>query len=155
MGKDRLFKLFPRRPKSAASSRATSPGASQSAPTAPAEAAVATQQQLSQSTRPSVGARLWKRAYEELQKQEPDHIQAYERILSGLGTIVSNPQDMQRLIDDGLARTERHVQAKDKASQWLLCVTFLKDVMGNAVRAVPSGAVTWVGVTMGLEVRPA
>lgn len=154
MGKDGRFKLFSRRPKPVASSSATSPSASQSAPTASGGAAVATQQQADQSTQSSLGARLWKRAYEELQKQEPDHVQAYEHILSGLGTTASNPTEMQRLIDDGVARTERNVQATNKASQWLSCVTFLKDVMGNAVQAVPSAAVAWVGVTMGLEVRP-
>jgi hypothetical protein len=105
---------------------------------------------------------LWDRAYDDLKKQDAALIQAYEKILSNkLNEATGSEQNiiaqhdaharrnqMRQLIYDGLNKTAKEAKVKEVIG----IAISTKDIITNAVQAVPKAALAWTGVCMALEV---
>lgn len=105
---------------------------------------------------------LWDRAYDDLKRQDAALIQAYERILSNkLNEAIGSEQNiiaqhdaltrrnqMRQLIYDGLNRTAKEAKVKEVIG----IAISTKDIITNAVQAVPQAALAWTGVCVALEV---
>lgn len=119
----------------------------------------------------SIQERLWNRAYDDLKSGEPKLVEAYEKFLSadldpdGSASAVSGPaqnkiatvqetrsRQMQRLVQAGLDRTEKQASIKEHVDEVLKIVQTVRSLADGAIRAVPSAAIAWVGVCLGLEV---
>ncbi|KAL6816923.1 WD40-repeat-containing domain protein [Trichoderma camerunense] len=109
----------------------------------------------------SLAEYLWDRAYDDLKKQDAALIQAYEKILSNkLDEATGSEQNiiaqhdahtrrkqMRQLIYDGLNKTEKEAKVKEVIG----IVLSTKDIITNAVQAVPQAALAWTGVCVALE----
>ncbi|KAF3060313.1 hypothetical protein CFAM422_011473 [Trichoderma lentiforme] len=109
----------------------------------------------------SLAEYLWDRAYDDLKKQDAALIQAYEKILSNkLDEATGSEQNiiaqhdahtrrkqMRQLIYDGLNKTEKEAKVKEAIG----IVLSTKDIITNAVQAVPQAALAWTGVCVALE----
>ncbi|KAK0756825.1 hypothetical protein N5P37_010343 [Trichoderma harzianum] len=113
------------------------------------------------STPTSLAEHLWDRAYDDLKKQDAALIQAYEKILSNkLNEATGSEQNiiaqhdaharrnqMRQLIYDGLNKTAKEAKVKEVIG----IAISTKDIITNAVQAVPQAALAWTGVCMALE----
>ncbi|PKK47848.1 hypothetical protein CI102_8172 [Trichoderma harzianum] len=113
------------------------------------------------STPTSLAEHLWDRAYDDLKKQDAALIQAYEKILSNkLNEATGSEQNiiaqhdaharrnqMRQLIYDGLNKTAKEAKVKEVIG----IAISTKDIITNAVQAVPKAALAWTGVCMALE----
>jgi hypothetical protein len=116
--------------------------------------------------------RLWDHAYNDFKREEPELVDAYEKILSrqledGPGsavpasqpnTIAQNDRDARRrqmtqLIQAGLDKTEREAKAKERLGVAVDVVLSARDVIRSAIQAVPQAALAWTGICATLEVR--
>lgn len=118
-------------------------------------------------TTASLPIQLWDRAYDDLKREEPKLVDAYEKILSrqlqdGPGSIVPESQpntiaqddsdrrrrQMTQLINASLVKTER--EAKEKVG-----LDVAVDVLSarSAIQAEPQAALAWTGICIVLEVR--
>lgn len=114
------------------------------------------------STSTSLAEHLWDRAYDDLKKQDAALIQAYEKILSNkLNEATGSEQNiiaqhdaharrnqMRQLIYDGLNKTAKEAKVKEVIG----IAISTKDIITNAVQAVPQAALAWTGVCVALEV---
>lgn len=117
----------------------------------------------------SLKEQLWNRAYDNLKSQEGDIVEAYERLLSAkLENIHSIPnavtknqvkdhieersEQMQRLVTEGLRKTEQDAAIQQKLNRGIQMVSPVKALMGEAMKACPQGAIAWAGVSCVLEV---
>lgn len=119
----------------------------------------------------SIQEKLWNRAYNDLKSGEPKLVEAYEKFLSAeldpddSASAVSGPaqnmiatvqetrsRQMQRLVQAGLDRTEKQASIKEQVDEVLKIVQTVRSLADGAIRAVPSAAIAWVGVCLGLEV---
>ncbi|KJZ69826.1 hypothetical protein HIM_10779 [Hirsutella minnesotensis 3608] len=125
----------------------------------------------SRAFRQSLQERLWNEAYDELRVNECKIVNAYEVILStklhqiDSTSAVVEPWEnkieqtretrwhqMQQLVQDGLARTQKGAAVKQGIDTGLQAVQAVKEVVGKAVKAAPQAALAWVGVCLGLEI---
>ncbi|KAK4075003.1 uncharacterized protein Triagg1_4667 [Trichoderma aggressivum f. europaeum] len=108
----------------------------------------------------SLAEQLWDRAYDDLKAQDAALIQAYEKILSskleatgsGQNIIAQNDahtrrNQMRQLIHHGLNKTAKEAKLKEAIGIALST----KDIITNAVQAVPQAALAWTGVCVALE----
>lgn len=117
-----------------------------------------------------ISQRLWNSAYDKLKQDEAATIAAYEKILSSRlneqdvtesqqNVIADDPRQrrlqMQKLVDLGLAKTEKEAKVKERVGTGLQTVLALKGVVDKAIQASPQGAIAWVGVCFALEVSTA
>ena len=114
---------------------------------------------------------IWDQAYDSLQESDAKLVEAYEKILSSRAsaidsasettepqnTIDRNPEarreQMQKLIQDGLQKTNREakiMQGIGKAANFVLSAN---DMISTAIQAVPQAALAWTGVCFALQVR--
>ncbi|KAH0523411.1 hypothetical protein TsFJ059_008419 [Trichoderma semiorbis] len=113
------------------------------------------------STPTTFAEHLWDRAYDDLKKQDVALIQAYEKILSNkLNEATGSEQNiiaqhdtharrnqMRQLIYDGLNKTAKEAKVKEVIG----IAISTKDIITNAVQAVPQAALAWTGVCVALE----
>lgn len=59
---------------------------------------------------------------------------------------------MQKLVQEGLDRTQREASIKQGINEGLQAVEAVRELMDKAVRAAPEAAIAWGGVCLGLEV---
>lgn len=113
--------------------------------------------------------RLWNQAYDGLKADEPEIVDAFEKLLStelqnntrdnppSANIIGSTPDErrpqMESLVQVGLDRTAKEVAIKQKVNVGIQTVTMVKGAMDKAVQAAPQAAIAWVGVCFVLEVR--
>lgn len=114
---------------------------------------------------------LWNTAYDQLKQKEPKLVDAYETILSqpfrgdSLDHYPLNQQNsieqtnvskrrsqMDKLIQSGLARTEKEAKVKQSIGEVMQMVLSVKDVVSSAVQAMPQAALAWTGVCFALQV---
>ena len=114
---------------------------------------------------------LWNTAYDQLKQKEPKLVDAYETILSqpfrgdSLDHHPLNQQNsieqtnvskrrsqMDKLIQTGLARTEKEAKVKQSVGEVMQMVLSVKDVVSSAVQAMPQAALAWTGVCFALQV---
>ncbi|KAK4232875.1 NACHT domain-containing protein [Achaetomium macrosporum] len=114
--------------------------------------------------------RLWDRAYNDLKQEEPELVDAYEKILSrqledGPGsavpesqpnTIAQNNSDARRrqmaqLIYAGLDKTEREFKIKEGLGVAVDVVLSARSIISSAIQAVPQAALPWTGICVALE----
>lgn len=119
----------------------------------------------------SIQERLWNQAYDDIKSSEPKLVEAYEQFLSadldpdgsasavsesapnGIATVQeTRSRQMQRLVKTGLDRTQKQASIKEDVDEVLKVVQTLRSLADGAIRAVPSAAIAWVGVCLGLEV---
>lgn len=109
----------------------------------------------------SLAEQLWDRAYDDLKAQDVALIQAYEKILSSKLEATGSEQNiiaqhdahtrrnqMRQLIHDGLNKTAKEAKVKEVIG----VAISTKDIITNAVQAVPQAALAWAGVCVALEV---
>jgi hypothetical protein len=60
---------------------------------------------------------------------------------------------MRELVDAGLKRSRKHMDAAQNVSEGIRAIFVFKGVVDNAVQACPQAAVAWVGICFALEVR--
>jgi len=138
------------------------PGSSVSTPEPPAPPAAP-------ATRDPIRTRIWNSAYDKIKEDEPSLAEAYEKILSAQlgdddpaqldeGATNGIKQDagarqaqMKQLVDTGLEKTERASNMKAKINEGMQPIKNVKDFVALAVKAEPSAALAWVGVTACME----
>ena len=133
-----------------------------STPTPPVKASIAS------SAPTDLTESLWDQAYDELKNSNAALVEAYEKILSrklngqGFATPVTaadgniiaqdNPQkrrgQMLQLIQAGLDKTAGEAKIK----QAIGSVLSAKDIISDAIQAVPQAALAWTGLCVALEV---
>lgn len=59
---------------------------------------------------------------------------------------------MDKLIQSGLARTEKEAKVKQSVGEVMQMVLSVKDVVSSAVQAMPQAALAWTGVCFALQV---
>jgi hypothetical protein len=120
----------------------------------------------------SLPVRLWDRAYNDLQREETDLVDAYEKILSrqlqdGPGSAVPESQpntiaqtnsdarrrQMIQLIHTGLEKTAREATVKEDLGVAVNVVLSARNIISSAIQAVPQAALAWTGICLALEVR--
>jgi hypothetical protein len=109
---------------------------------------------------------LWNDAYDNLRKSGNKYITEYEEILQ-LELEKDNPtgdsvslgssheerwRNMQRLVEIGLAKTEKEAKIYEKVNDGLELFGTVRALVEPAVSAVPQAAIPWVGVCFILEV---
>lgn len=112
---------------------------------------------------------LWNRAYDQLKSKEGNIVEAYERLLSAkLVNFHSLPnaatqnqfnnhneerrKQMQNLVTAGLEKTEQETAFKQKIDHVAKILSPVKELIEEAVKACPQGAIAWAGVSCLLEV---
>ncbi|WXC44317.1 hypothetical protein QX201_004054 [Fusarium graminearum] len=107
---------------------------------------------------------LWNDAYNTLRDSGNKHIVEYEEILlselkndnpdvTSLGTSYEERwQNMQRLVEIGLKKTEKEAKIYGKVNDGLQLFDTVRSLVTPAVSAVPQAAIPWVGVCFILEV---
>lgn len=113
---------------------------------------------------------VWNEAYDDLRKDEPGVVDAYERILSGqlannapatevegcpenvFKSTVGRRDQLKRLIEDGQARTEKSAAVKGKINDVIEPFNHLRSVISLAVKNDPVASIAWVGITAVLDV---
>ncbi|GKU11177.1 unnamed protein product, partial [Fusarium langsethiae] len=120
---------------------------------------------------PSLQERLWNRAYDKLKENEPELVEAYEKILSvklhqktpssvdceSTENDISKVREtrscqMQKLVKEGLVRTQNQESIKRGIGEVLEVVQPVRGIVDKAIQAVPEAAIAWVGVCLGLEI---
>lgn len=124
---------------------------------------------LPQAPAASGQAEFWNRAYNELKSEEPEIVEAYEKLLSvklddidGLpngeteNLISTSPQErwdqMRKVAEDGLKKTQRSTAIQERVSNVIRTVSPFKKVIDQIVQLVPQAAVPWAGVSLAFEV---
>lgn len=126
---------------------------------------------LETKSSPNLQERIWNQAYDELRANESEVIDAFEKILllkingqtsqrpvesteNNIGkTREITSHDIQQLVRDGLARTEREASIKERIGDGLQPVQAVRSMVEKAVQAAPEAAAAWACVCLGLEVR--
>lgn len=123
----------------------------------------------SQAPPASRQAELWNRAYNELKSEEPEIVEAYEKLLSvKLAEIDGLPRDntknlistspkercgqMRKVAENELKKTERSTAIQEKVNGVIQTVSPFKQVIDQIVQFVPQAAVPWAGVSLAFEV---
>lgn len=113
---------------------------------------------------------IWDQAYDSLREDDAKLVDAYEKILSSRPSAIDSaseatePQNtidrtpearreqMHKLIQDGLQKTNREakiIQGIGEAAQFVLSAN---DMISTALQAVPQAALAWTGVCLALQV---
>ncbi|KAG6367074.1 hypothetical protein INS49_001256 [Diaporthe citri] len=113
---------------------------------------------------------VWNDAYDDLRKDAPGVVDAYERILSGqlannapatevegcpeniFKSIVGRRDQLKRLIEEGQARNEKSAAVKGKINDVIEPFSHLRSVISLAVKNDPVASIAWVGITAVLDV---
>lgn len=114
---------------------------------------------------------VFDQAYDEVKKDEPGIVDAYEKILSGqlssgvAATDVEGDPDniiektaamrrdqMKKLVDEGLVRTEKVAAVKENINKVIEPFNHLRSVISWAVKSEPAASTAWVGITTLLDV---
>lgn len=113
---------------------------------------------------------VWNEAYDDLRKDEPGLVDAYERILSGqlannapatevegcpeniFNSIAGRKEQLKRLIEEGQARTEKSATVKGKINDVIEPFNHLRSVISLAVKNDPVASIAWIGITTVLDV---
>jgi hypothetical protein len=157
-------------------SRPTSSNASRLTPTQPEPDPKLTQPTSIIPNRPAVQRipadiedirrQIWNEAYEKVKGDEPDTVDAYEKILSAqlaagdadpsadrnlINSIAKNAEarqaQMKTLVGQGLDKTEKEARIKEKFNKALQPINNVKDFVSIAVKSEPTAAVAWLGIT--------
>jgi hypothetical protein len=165
-------------------SRPTSSNASRLTPTQPEPDPKLTQPTSIIPNRPAVQRipadiedirrQIWNEAYDKVKGDEPDTVDAYEKILSAqlaagdadpsadrnlINSIAKNAEarqaQMKTLVGQGLDKTEKEARIKEKFNKALQPVNNVKDFVSIAVKSEPTAAVAWLGITTLMDVRNA
>ncbi|GKU15022.1 unnamed protein product, partial [Fusarium langsethiae] len=156
-------------PPSPKSSRSASPTSAQQATQPPPSPPTSTDAET--SPLPGLQERLWNQAYDELKENEPELVEAYEKILS-VKLHQKNPSSvdceltendiskvretrscqMQKLVKEGLVRTQNQESIKRGIGEVLQIIQQMKGIVDKAMQAAPEAAIAWVSVCLGLEI---
>ncbi|GKU13444.1 unnamed protein product, partial [Fusarium langsethiae] len=157
-------------------SRPTSSNASRLTPTQPEPNPKLTQPTSIIPNRPAVQRipadiedirrQIWNEAYDKVKDDEPDTVDAYEKILSAqlaagdadpsadgnpINSIAENAEarqaQMKTLVGQGLDKTEKEARIKEKFNNELQPVNNVKDFVSVAVKSEPTASVAWLGIT--------
>lgn len=109
---------------------------------------------------------IWNEAYDKVKDDEPDAVDAYEKILStqlAAGDTVPSADrnttnvirenaearqaQMMTLVRKGLDKTEKEAKIKEEFKETIQLVNNVKDFVSIAVKSEPSAAVAWLGIT--------
>ncbi|GAW26224.1 putative NWD1 protein [Rosellinia necatrix] len=142
------------------------------APDLPAPTTSKLQPAPSDSTASGLQGRLWNEAYDDLKKEEPKLVDAYEILLSReLRESDSNLTDetsqkneieqtnsktrrsqMVRLVRAGLEKTEKEATVKNNIQGITDIVSPIKGLVSAAVNSVPEAAIAWTGACFALQI---
>ncbi|KAL2153475.1 hypothetical protein VTH82DRAFT_4630 [Thermothelomyces myriococcoides] len=119
---------------------------------------------------PSLPAKLWDRAYDELKEKEAKLVDEHEKILTrqlkyGYGSQVPETQQngidqdnpdkrrrqMKRLIKAGLAKIDKEVRLKEKFGPAMNFVLSVKNAISSAIQAIPQAALAWGSISVALQ----
>ncbi|KAM5344207.1 hypothetical protein ACJ41O_012744 [Fusarium nematophilum] len=118
-----------------------------------------------------IRSRVWNDAYDKTKEDEPRIVEAYEKVLSaqlragecvpsadGNSTNVigqdaqARKAQMKELVDRGLEKAEKEAKIKETIKDGMQPIKNVKEFVSVAVKAEPSAAVAWVGITTCLEI---
>ena len=124
--------------------------------------APATPPLATEDDRPAAKAQLWVRAYDAIRDDDPDLVATYEAVLLselrpepecdvGEGGD-DNPEDarrqMDRLVREGLRRTERAAAKMDNIHEGMRVVSSVQAFISTAVMHAPEAAAAWAGICL-------
>ncbi|KAH7186864.1 hypothetical protein DER44DRAFT_184096 [Fusarium oxysporum] len=114
---------------------------------------------------------IWNQAYDELKRNEPKIVEAFEKIVFAelcghetspefaertgkevMSDQTSRSHKMRQLIQDGLGRTKKEGSIKQGIDEGLQAVHTVRGTMDRAVHAAPEAAVAWAAAYLGLEI---
>lgn len=110
---------------------------------------------------------LWTQAYEAVRKDNARLVDGFETLVRHvLGELdpADNPPDgencqadetreqMVRLVEAGLRKTEREAAAKNKIEEGMRVVSSVRDLVGTALKHAPEAATAWGGMCLLLRV---
>jgi hypothetical protein len=123
------------------------------------------------STIQSLDVQLWNRAYNDLKREEPGLVDAYERLLShefwgdsGSRDLTAQENEieqedlkkrqdqMSRLVAAGLKKIEREARVKDTIEEGMQLASSAKEVVDIVLKAYPEAGLAWAGVCCALQV---
>ncbi|CAJ0544414.1 Ff.00g036040.m01.CDS01 [Fusarium sp. VM40] len=117
--------------------------------------------------------KIWNQAYAELKKPENEQaiVEAYEKILTtylspttettqesnGAQNLIHRDpakrwKQMEQLVQEGLEKTAKDADRKEKVNQWITIIKPLQDAVSTGIKAAPDAAIPWAGVCCALEV---
>ncbi|KAH6888553.1 hypothetical protein B0T10DRAFT_573325 [Thelonectria olida] len=118
-----------------------------------------------------IRGQIWNEAYDKLKEDEPSVVEAYEKILSVLLKTGGSPPvadgnttndieqnaearqaQMKALVEEGIERTKKEVNIKGKVEGGMRPIQNVQAFVSVAVRAEPSAAIAWAGITTCMEV---
>ena len=119
--------------------------------------------------RPDISEQLWNDAYEELSKESPKLMLAYEAVLSkqlresgddrepnanDIATdITTRKAQLQRIITKGLLRTEHEAAKKKAVTASVETVDRIKGIIATGLQPSPEATLIWTALTAILPVR--
>ncbi|KAF5724596.1 heterokaryon incompatibility protein het-E-1 [Fusarium mundagurra] len=118
---------------------------------------------------PSVPERLWSKAYNVLEEEEPEIVKSYREILIQVQREwddTTAPEEIQylehcktvksrqmwRLVYSGLEKSKRQAKYKENLSTIIETINNIKGVVDKVVKYSSEAAIAWVGVSLGLEI---
>ena len=119
---------------------------------------------------PNLPEQLWNTAYDQLKQKEPKLVDAYETVLSQALTghslscqplqqnlieqmhIPKRRYQMDKLIQIGLAKTEKEARVQQNVGEVMDKILSVKDVVSSAIEVMPQAALAWTGVCFALQV---
>jgi hypothetical protein len=120
---------------------------------------------------PGSPEQLWNQAYDQAKTTDSDTVDIYEKILSARlsqndadsadlasqQNVIEQDADkrwkqMCQLVQDGLHRTEKDTNVKQRIEDGIQPAMAVKEVVDRAVQVAPEAALAWVGVCFALEV---
>ncbi|KAM0198449.1 hypothetical protein ACHAPI_003972 [Fusarium lateritium] len=122
----------------------------------------------------STGApqRIWNQAYDELRQPENEQaiVEAYEKILTTYlspttqttqgsngpqnlidGDPTKRWKQMEQLVQEGLEKTAKDADRKEKVNQWISITQPLREAVSTGIKAAPAAAIPWAGICCALQ----
>ncbi|PHH51561.1 Vegetative incompatibility protein HET-E-1 [Ceratocystis fimbriata CBS 114723] len=119
----------------------------------------------------SIQENVWRRAYDDLRKKDPELVKAFETIVhttlhlnekdaesseiaesKAVAAREVSSREMQQIVRDGINRTKNEASLKQEISDGLQAVHAIRGLMDSALRTAPEAAVVWATVCLGIEI---
>ncbi|KAL1897798.1 hypothetical protein Cpir12675_002225 [Ceratocystis pirilliformis] len=119
----------------------------------------------------SIQETVWRRAYDDLRKEEPELVKAFESIVyntlrlneknagssettesKAVAARKVSAREMQQIVRDRINRTKNEASLQREISDGLRAAHAVRGLMDSALRTAPEAAIIWATVCLGIEI---